>query len=424
MRPYLIIATALFLTACSARRCMDPAVELASIHIIDRNGLTETISTPERLNQYAQVDFLKPQSYQKVLRVFGRDSKGNIRSYVTSYHENGQPKQYLEILNTRAMGSYREWYSNGTMRIDAFVIGGDADITAQAEKSWLFDGPARAWNECGILLANVEYQKGELHGISTYYHDNGTISKTIPYCLGKAEGTAQIFDPCGNLIEAAEFANGVPHGRTIRFWSPGQTTALEEFQEGLLARGRYWEQNGQLVSEINEGSGFRTLFSPDGRSEQQEYKNGQLEGIVKVFNKEGFVVRTYHIKDEVKHGEEVEYFTNPLARKASHPKLSLHWSEGKIQGVVKTWYDNGAQESQREISNNRKHGLSTAWYRDGSIMLIEEYEQDKLVNGQYFKKGDSRPISKIKKGEGEASLYGADGSFMQKVTYVNGQPEV
>src|SRR5215207_2384083 len=68
---------------------------LSSVHIVDRNGFAETISNKERLNQFQNVNFLSAQPYQKVLRIYARDSKGNIRSVVTAYHENGNPKQFL-----------------------------------------------------------------------------------------------------------------------------------------------------------------------------------------------------------------------------------------------------------------------------------------------------------------------------------------
>jgi antitoxin component YwqK of YwqJK toxin-antitoxin module len=424
MKRSLPIILALTLFACTPKNepvCYDD--KLASIHIIDRNGLQETITNVDRLEQYSQVDFLKPQSYQKVLRIYGRDKLGNIKAYVTSYHENGQPKQYLEIRNTRAMGTYREWYPNGTMRIDTNVIGGDADITPQAENSWLFDGPARYWNEKGILVANILYARGELHGVSTYYHSLGTPQKTIPYAHGMVEGMCQFYDADGTIIQVAEFSCGKLHGQTTRYWSADIPQASEEYYEGLLSKGTYWDKNGNIVSEINEGFGFRTVNNPDGKFQEEEFKKGIQEGIVKIFNKEGILTKSFHIKNGIKHGQEVEYYLNPLSKKSSLPKLMVHWSEGKIQGVCKTWYDNGVLESQREMSHNRKNGLSTAWYQNGSVMMIEEYEMDKLVKGEYFKPDIRRPVSKVKNGEGEVTLFSADGTLLQKIPYIHGHPE-
>jgi antitoxin component YwqK of YwqJK toxin-antitoxin module len=100
----------------------------------------------------------------------------------------------------------------------------------------------------------------------------------------------------------------------------------------------------------------------------------------------------------------------------------LTWYEGKIQGLVKTWYPNGIQESQREMSNNMKNGIATAWYRDGNMMLLEEYRQDRLLRGEYYSPAERYPISTIKEGSGIATLYNADGTFLQRVTYRNGEP--
>ena len=93
-----------------------------------------------------------------------------------------------------------------------------------------------------------------------------------------------------------------------------------------------------------------------------------------------------------------------------------------MQGVAKTWYDNGVQESKREMSNNIKNGILTAWYRDGNLMLIEEYQQDKLVKGEYFRRGERHAISCVKDGGGTVTLFDAEGNFTCKVTYEEGVP--
>jgi antitoxin component YwqK of YwqJK toxin-antitoxin module len=76
------------------------------------------------------------------------------------------------------------------------------------------------------------------------------------------------------------------------------------------------------------------------------------------------------------------------------------------------------------MANNKKMGLLTAWYNDGSLMLIEHYDQDKLVKGEYFEKGNSFPVSTISEGTGTAALYDAEGRFTGKVSYHQGRPEI
>ena len=92
--------------------------------------------------------------------------------------------------------------------------------------------------------------------------------------------------------------------------------------------------------------------------------------------------------------------------------------------MVKTWYEDGAVESQKEMSHNKKQGLSFAWYPDGSLMLMEEYDHDRLMKGSYFKKGDKQVTSQIENGKGVATLFDAGGHFLQKISYESGQPSL
>ncbi len=176
------IAIAVVLLFCSG--CMHQSQyevieppELTSVNIIDRNGITETITNPERLDILSNVDFLSAQPYQKVMRIFERDACGEVHSYITSYYPNGQVKQYLEVVNGRANGGYTEWHSNGAMKLQGTIIGGMADIVTGAEATWLFDGVCTVWDEQCRLVAIFNYCRGEQEGPSTYYHPNGAISK-------------------------------------------------------------------------------------------------------------------------------------------------------------------------------------------------------------------------------------------------------
>ena len=60
--------------------------------------------------------------------------------------------------------------------------------------------------------------------------------------------------------------------------------------------------------------------------------------------------------------------------------------------------------------------------RDGSLMLIEEYEQDLILRGEYFAKGEKFPVSEIDNGKGTATLFNSEGSLIQKIEYKNGKP--
>ena len=127
MRKLIVL---LLLASCTKTPSDTP--HLSVINLIDPNGMTETLSAPDRLKQYEEIDFLSCQPYKKVMRIYKRDPAGTVRARVTSYHPNGQPWQYLEVENGRAFGRYQEWFASGQMTINARVIGGEADITVSA----------------------------------------------------------------------------------------------------------------------------------------------------------------------------------------------------------------------------------------------------------------------------------------------------
>lgn len=424
MRNFFIILIACFCLVsdlCTAASQSTP--EITSISILDRNGFSETISNPDRLNQYKNVDFLKNQPYQKVLRIYSRDKYGAIRAYITSYHPNGQPKQYIEVVNNRAYGMYREWYPNGVTKLDVSIVGGIADLDDNASKSWLFNGNSRAWDEQGNLLADIVYSNGILHGDATYYHPNCKVWKIVPARNGLLEGTYAVYLENGSLLQSTEYSQGLKHGASNRYWDGKQPASEEVYRSGMLMSGRYYSPSGEFICDIEEGTGFRAIFGKDKVSEMHEYQRGVQAGEVKVFDQQGVLVSIHHVKNGMKNGEETEYFEPEHVDDDLMPKISVNWVNGKIQGNVKTWYANGVMESQREMNNNEKNGVLTAWYEDGSVMMLEEYDHEKLVKGEYFAPGEKISVSLVSNGKGIATIFDSHGNLIRKINYNNGRPQ-
>lgn len=367
-----------FLTSCATRT---PSQEgLSSIQIIDRNGFDETISAKERVNQYEVVDFLEPQPYKKVVRIYT-----DKVSKMTSYHPNGYLSQYLELKNGRAYGSYREYYQNGLKKVEAFVIEGVGDLTPEAHSTYLFEGMSRAWDKEGNLTAEIPYKKGHLEGEAVFYYPTGEIQKTVCYLAGAVNGPL------------------------VQYKESGEQLIKELYQADLLVEGNYPE------GKIFEGNGIRSVYEGGKLKATYTYRNGLPQGRVTLFheNKKSTV---YHIKDGVKHGEELRFFGS------GEPKISLTWYKDKIQGVVKSWYENGQIESEKEMYQNAKHGKSFCYYLDGSLMMWEEYEHGVIKSGKYMKRGQKTPVSQIRNGEGTATIYDEDGILVRKVKYERGQP--
>jgi len=395
---------------------------IVSMQIMDRNGFAETISNKDRLNVYQNVNFLSAQPYQKVLRVYGKDNEGKSNSKLTSYHPSGGIWQYLEALDGRAHGHYLEWHENGKLKIEASVLDGLADLSEMAQKSWLFDQECSVYDTEGNLEAEFLYDKGILSSEAKYYFSSGKLKTIIPYSLGLVDGPLQIFDEEGNTLEEIHFQKGQREGSATGFWNVEQSKYQEQYRDGFLINAIYFDPFGSVVGEIENGQGIKAVFENGYVKSLIQYASGTPEGEAKIFTPDGKLLSTYQIKDGKKINEEWEYY--PSQDDGLRPKLMITWYDDQIQGMTKTWYQNGVLESEREMSGNKKHGLSFAYYKNGDIMLMEEYENDLLCKGSYYKKGEDQPISTIEGGCGTATLHNPDGFFLKKISYEKGKPLV
>lgn len=418
MKKNLLGILLLLAAGCTSSRMQVESLSL--IQIQDRNGVTETVSNTDRLTIYEAVNFLDSQPYKKVLRVYKGEGKNH--SKITSYHPNGMIHQYLEAEEMRAHGAYREWFPNGQLKIHTTVIHGTADLSLGSQQDWLFDGLSEVWDEQGHLAAQIFYEKGALQGTSLYFYPTGALEKKVPFVKNDLEGTLTEFFPDGEIKAQTHYKKGQKEGPSLGFFSDGSRAWVEDYTEGLLKSGTYYNPKGELVSEVEHGGGFQALFEESQALTLTEFRVGKPDGMIQKLTPQGNLQKTFHIKNGKKQGEEVEYYPlSPLEKKKPAPKLSIQWNENAIHGAVKTWYDNGQLQSQREYSRNQKMGPSLAWYREGSLMFVEEYEENRLVHGQYYKLNKSTPISLVTHGSGIATLYDETGTLLRKISYLKGK---
>lgn len=390
--------------------------KLSSVSWVDRNGFAETISDKQRLSQLERVSFLTPQAYQKVTRTFERDAKGDLLAIETTYYDNGQIKQYLEIKNGRAFGRYGEWYESGKPKIECLVIGGQGALTESAQASWLFEGISKAYNQEGCLLGEFFYQNGKLEGEQKHFYPTGEQKVFATYAQGMKEGPLLHYYSTGEVYKMESYHQDLLSGEVQTFYPRGRLQGKEHYSNNRLVTGEYFTKEGDLYCSVEEECGQRMALEEEGSYTVQDIAEGVPHGKVCCYTKEGKLFSSYHIWQEKKHGEEVLYYAS------NKPKLSIQWYEDQVHGTVKTWYPSGVLESQKEVLNNQKTGHASAWYKTGEVMLIEEYQQDKLLRGRYFKKGEAQPCSEVINGKGEATLFDKEGLFSQKIPYEGGMP--
>jgi antitoxin component YwqK of YwqJK toxin-antitoxin module len=297
------------------------------------------------------------------------------------------------------------------------VIEGSADLSETAQSTWVFEGVNTIWNDQGKKIAEIYYEKGMLHGDSIYYYPSGQIKKTIPYFQDKIAGTVFFYGEEGNILECIPFENNKMHGKAYAYDQKQNLLYEETFCEGNLQEAKYHLVDKKMQAGVVEGEGTRAEFEDGLLKRLVQYQKGVPEGLVQCLFPDGTLHLSYQQKDGKKHGEEKEYYPG-----SSQVKILLSWQEDVLQGTTKTWFVDGLQESQRELYQNKKNGPLYAWYKNGDLMLAEEYEKNLLISGTYYKKKDKKPVSQIHNGKGTATLYDPDGYFLRKIPYEKGLP--
>lgn len=410
MKPKILLLATIFLTSCS-HRAHPP---LTKVHLTHANGLTQTITAKDRLKFYTQESNLSQQPYTKVIRLYGPQESKRV---LTSYHPNGQLFQRLECENNQAKGEYLEWSPQGQVRVKAHLIGGPPEVDEKAQASWIFHGFNQAFDAEGKLIAEFYYENGLLEKEGKTFHSCGPIHETFSYEKGLLHGPYVERDPSGSLQKKIEYDKGLLHGAAFSYWSPGVLFSEELFSKGQLLQAFYFSPQGHLLSKIADGDGTRIFFKEE-KLYRIEYQKGIENGKVEVFTPKGdILLSSFYQIDGVKTKEEVLYDPN-----TQKPKLKIEWQNGEIQGKITTWYATGELESQREMTGNKKQGFYSAYYPEGDLMLLEEYDQDKLVRGQYFKKGVPSCVSEVNRGFGEAFLFSPEGLLKKRILYEEGSP--
>ncbi|MBB5369292.1 MULTISPECIES: toxin-antitoxin system YwqK family antitoxin [unclassified Janthinobacterium] len=185
------------------------------------------------------------------------------------------------------------------------------------------------------------------------FHENGQLMSRIVYRGQKiADGVYVSYGANGKVSSRAHLKDGQMHGLSEVFHTNGQLYQRVRFVHD--------KREGEFVDYAPDGSlRARTVFvhgQPEGWS-FESHDNGQVSQKV-----------LYH------HGEVLS-----MQKWAPDGKPVIAWQrdvQGREQGDVTEWYENGVRASVIPFVDGQRHGLMQIWYSDGSLQQIVPYEHD------------------------------------------------
>ncbi len=242
------------------------------------------------------------------------------------------------------------------------------------------------------------YENGILHGVCTLtYPQNQKVKETSEYNKGILYKKT-FFNPEGFPMREELYETD----KTIlTLWDKkGVPLAKEEYQEGKLIKGHYFNSSNILESSIANGKGTRvkrdengnllykelfedgtlatrTNFHPNGKAETiSHFKDYQLHGQQTTFSPSGSLIREAYWQNGQLHGKETCY-------RNGRKFLEVAYNNGQKDGVEKEYYQ-GYLVREVPWKNGLKHGMERIryrdytdihWYFNGKIVDLAKYKQ-------------------------------------------------
>lgn len=140
----------------------------------------------------------------------------------------------------------------------------------------------------------------------------------------------KVNDVAGNLLQSGIVKEGKKQGNWIEYYPNALVKSITPYVDGKM-------------------EGLRVEFSNNGQLEKSmEYHNGLLNGDYK----------------------ELRY---------SSTKEERYYENGKLEGTVKIYYDNGKIMEEGLYKNGTRDGLSKWYDQEGNVTIEYEYKNGELV---------------------------------------------
>ena len=283
-----------------------------------------------------------------------------------------------------------EWWRAATLisALAMMVIGGVSVMTASSsppiEEKWTY-------YDSDLPMSRTSTRKGgERHGIWQSFHETGKLASSGAYESGFREGPWRTWSAAGAAEAEVQYAGGIAIHETL-WWPNGQKRSSGPLEDDL-PHGDWslWHENGQLAEEgpYVEGQrlGVWRVYDADGEfipSRSGTYDGDALadlggliergyEGPFIRWHAEGVLQAKGEFVEGVPVGTITIYHSNGAKRR------EMPWRDG-VDGVVRTWGEDGALLSECAYQADEPHGTSIELYPSGQTREKGEYVEGSRV---------------------------------------------
>tara|TARA_B100001059_G_scaffold171704_1_gene171828 strand:+ start:6770 stop:8311 length:1542 start_codon:yes stop_codon:yes gene_type:complete len=169
-------------------------------------------------------------------------------------------------------------------------------------------GQWKLFDQEGILLEEINFKNGLMHGLIRQFNDDGILTNEINFKNGESNGILKVFHVNGNI---AEEGNLIKDNKKDGLWK-------YYFEDGTL------QHEGHFKNAIQDGL-WKHYHANGNLQFEGTYLNGEKSGHWKSFNSDGSLIDEHFIKD------------GKTYSKSAVPEDAVETSEDKIKELLDTY---------------------------------------------------------------------------------------
>jgi len=274
------------------------------------------------------------------------------------------------------------YYNNNALQ----AIGNVDDLTKKDQEQigyWQYFNPTN-----GAISSKAHFNdKGERHGESKWYYNDGKIKEVGNYVDGKAEGVVLNYYENGALEYEIPYVNDTINGEVKEYTKSGCLASQMNFVNGKRnGLSKYYYLNGDLHYETtfidnDRDSVFIEYYHDGSISMKYSMKKGERDGEYKEYYEDGSIKVEGQYKDDESVGEWKWYFED------GKTELEKSFNDkGESHGEVKSYYENGKLEQEYNLVDGDLDGANNLYDEDGKKYATYEYKNDVMVSCVFYDK--------------------------------------
>lgn len=226
----------------------------------------------------------------------------------------------------------------------------------------------------GVTVSQT-YSNNQLHGDTTFtYPHSDTLQRIETYDQGDLARELELYSSGTPMAETAYKPNGV---KIIKTWyETGTPRSVENFQDGYLVDGQYFNTKNEMESEVAQRFGRRVIRDAYGQlASNDEIEDGLMISRT-TFHANGTPKEIIPYQHEMVHGKKRTFIAN------GEPNTIETWVNNHQNGITEM-FRNGEKYAEVPFANGVKHGVEKR-FRDGHIVVEEVTWREGRRHGPNF----------------------------------------